>query len=142
MAARHARTRRARRLRVTPRARPIALLCARPIALLCALTSAAGAACGPAGDADVTNPDPAPMVTADERAVLAVLAPASLPPPPRDVTNRVADDPAAAALGQRFFFDPGFSGPLLDGANDGTRGTLGRQGEPGRVACAGCHVPA
>ncbi|QDV08593.1 Cytochrome c551 peroxidase precursor [Planctomycetes bacterium Poly30] len=45
-----------------------------------------------------------------------------LPPPPVDRTNRVAADPAAAALGQRLFFDERFS------AN-------------GAVSCATCHDP-
>jgi cytochrome c peroxidase len=45
-----------------------------------------------------------------------------------------------ARLGQRFFFDPAFSGPLVDGDNDGESTTLGHLGETGRVACAGCHV--
>jgi cytochrome c peroxidase len=75
------------------------------------------------------------------RALLAAHSPAVLPPPPPDVTNRFADDPAAARFGQRLFFDPGFSGPLLDSDNDGSAGTLGVQGETGRVACAGCHIP-
>lgn len=62
-------------------------------------------------------------------------------PVPADVTNAWADDPAAAALGQALFFDPRFSGPLLDGDNDGSEGTLGADGETHRVACASCHVP-
>jgi cytochrome c peroxidase len=58
------------------------------------------------------------------------------------VSNRYADDPAAAALGQRFFFDRGFSGQLLDSDNTGAVGTLGRVGEAGRVACSDCHEPS
>ncbi len=61
--------------------------------------------------------------------------------PPEDVTNAWADSPAAAAFGQRLFFDGRLSGPLLDGDNDGTVGTLGVKGEPGKVACSGCHLP-
>jgi cytochrome c peroxidase len=72
---------------------------------------------------------------------LMALSPATLPPPPVDVTNAWADDPSAAALGHRLFFDPGFSGPLLDDDNDGSVGTLGVHGETGRVSCAGCHQP-
>ena len=59
---------------------------------------------------------------------------------PKDVTNRFADDPRAAALGKKFFFDTRFSGPLLDDANTGAPGTLGRQGETGKVACVSCHT--
>lgn len=58
---------------------------------------------------------------------------------PADVTNKYADDPRAAALGRRLFFDTRFSGPLLDSANDGTAGTLGNQGDTQKVACASCH---
>jgi cytochrome c peroxidase len=47
---------------------------------------------------------------------------AALEPLPPDLTNRVADDPRAAALGRRLFFDTRLS------AN-------------GRVACATCHQP-
>jgi len=69
------------------------------------------------------------------------LAPQRLPSPPTDRTNRYADDPLAIAFGKKLFFDPRFSGRLLDGDNDGGPATLGRKGETGRVACAGCHVP-
>jgi len=75
-------------------------------------------------------------------AALLVLSPPSLPPPPADITNRFADDPEAALFGQRLFFDPSFSGPLLDSDNDGTPSTLGNVGDTGRVSCAGCHLPA
>jgi len=46
----------------------------------------------------------------------------SLPSLPPDPSNAVADNPAAAALGQRIFFDPRFS------AN-------------GEIACVNCHLP-
>jgi len=46
----------------------------------------------------------------------------SLPPPPPDASNAVADDPRAAALGHRLFFDMRLS------AN-------------GAVSCAKCHLP-
>ena len=55
----------------------------------------------------------------DELRSLSLLA---LDPLPPDPTNRVADDPAAAALGRRLFFDTRLS------AN-------------GRVACGTCHQP-
>jgi cytochrome c peroxidase len=66
-----------------------------------------------------------------ERAVLATLTP--LPAVPADTTNRVADNPAAAALGQKLFFDPAFSGPLKVASD------LGAVGEAGKVSCASCH---
>jgi cytochrome c peroxidase len=46
----------------------------------------------------------------------------NLPPLPPDPSNQYADDPAAAAFGQRLFFDPRFSGN-------------------GEVSCATCHLP-
>jgi len=60
---------------------------------------------------------------AAEIALLESLSTAALPPPPPSASNRVADDPAAARLGHRLFFDPGLS-------------------RDGGVACATCHVPA
>jgi cytochrome c peroxidase len=61
--------------------------------------------------------------TADERATLRALSLASLGPLAPDPSNRVADDPRAAALGRRLFVD------TLLSAN-------------GKVSCATCHVPA
>lgn len=61
-------------------------------------------------------------------------------PPEADPSNQVADDPAARELGQRLFFDPSLSGPLIEGDNDGSSGTLGVKGQAGRVRCADCHV--
>jgi cytochrome c peroxidase len=90
--------------------------------------------------------DPAPVFTALQWAALQSLSPPALPTPPPDPTNRLADDPAAALLGQRLFFDPSFSGQLLDTDNDGSAQALGlagpTSGQTGRVACAGCHIPA
>ena len=58
----------------------------------------------------------------DEVAALRNLWIGSLPPLPADPSNKYADDPHAAALGQKLFFDTRFS------AN-------------GQVACATCHLP-
>lgn len=60
--------------------------------------------------------------SADERAALRSLWLDSLPPPPADPSNRVADNPLAAELGRRLFFDV-------------------RLSSNGRVACATCHLP-
>lgn len=97
-----------------------------------------------AGDGAIgldVNGDPDPVVSDEARRLLATLAYDDLVLPP-DPTNAVADDPRAARLGQRLFFDPSLSGPLVDGDNDGGPHALGTQDEPGRVACAGCHVPS
>ena len=79
--------------------------------------------------------------TAEERELLRSFAPATLPPPIADRSNRFADDAAAARLGQKLFFDAAFSGALLDKDNDGGPNSLGTKGQVGRVSCAGCHVP-
>lgn len=107
-------------------------------------------ACGPsstsdedAGGGEVVDAapaDPDPVFTSDERALLGTMRYDEGPPPP-DPSNRVADDPAARLFGQRLFFETAFSGPLLDGDNDGSEFTLGVKGQTGRVSCAGCHVP-
>ena len=65
---------------------------------------------------------PRPQWSKDELTTLRSLSLASLPPLTPDPSNRFADDPRAAALGQRLFFDKRLS-------VDGT------------VACATCHIP-
>src|SRR5262245_8785905 len=56
-----------------------------------------------------------------EREVIASLALTALPPLPHDPTNRVADNPAAAAFGATLFFDRRLS-------RDGT------------ISCSTCHL--
>jgi cytochrome c peroxidase len=68
----------------------------------------------------VANDDRA-LYTPDELSAIYRHSP--LGPLPPDSTDRVADDPRAAVLGQTLFFDSRFS------AN-------------GRVSCATCHDPA
>src|SRR5262245_546287 len=77
-------------------------------------------------------------LTPEERAAVQ---PLTLPVLAADPTNRVADDPDAAALGHQLFFDPRYAGPLAI-ADDGANGGLGAVGQSGRVACASCHDPA
>jgi len=73
-------------------------------------------------------------LTEDERARLQAMA---LPPLPPSPSNAVADNPAAAQLGQQFFFDKRFSGELLESSGD-----LGPAGTVGTMSCATCHDPA
>lgn len=89
---------------------------------------------------DVGVPPMVPDVSPEILARLQALSPSPRPAPPPDPTNRFADDPRAIALGHQLFFDPRFSGPLLSEDHDGTPGTLGLQGEPGRVSCENCHL--
>jgi len=74
---------------------------------------------------------PGPVFTDAERAMIATLGP--LPALGPDPTNAVADNPAAARLGQALFFDARYSGPLVVASD------LGAVGERGRVSCASCH---
>jgi cytochrome c peroxidase len=94
----------------------------------------------PAMDAAVADAEgdatPAVRLTDEERRIAETLSP--LPAPPPDTTNRWADDPRAALLGQRLFFEPGYSGRLAVG-DDGNNGGLGAMGEAGRVSCQSCH---
>jgi cytochrome c peroxidase len=85
--------------------------------------------------------NPKETFTEEERALLRSLSPEVLPVP-ADVTNRYADRDDAAALGQKLFYDPAFSGELWDGDNNlPNSGALGKVGDTGKVACAGCHTP-
>jgi cytochrome c peroxidase len=59
-----------------------------------------------------------------------------LPAVPADPTNQYADNAAAAVLGQKFFFDEKFSGPIT-AASD-----LGLVGDTQKVSCASCHSGA
>jgi cytochrome c peroxidase len=86
------------------------------------------------------GPPTHPDLPADVLVRLQAHSPAQMPPPRPDPTNQYADDERAAELGHKLFFDPRFSGPLLDDDNDGAPGTLGKQGEVEKVACAGCHI--
>src|SRR5882762_3494625 len=70
--------------------------------------------------AALARADDAPAWSPRELRVLGSLRQDRTPPP--SPSNRFADDPRAAALGKRIFFDPGFS-------------------ESGKTACATCHQP-
>jgi cytochrome c peroxidase len=98
--------------------------------------------CGsPAPNDAGPSSESAPSFSDEQRGALQALHYDNRPPP-NDPSNRVADDPGARRFGQRLFVDSRLSGRLLEGDNDGTSATLGRQGEAGRVSCAGCHLPS
>jgi cytochrome c peroxidase len=82
---------------------------------------------------------PAGSQVVEQDPTRAALAPAALPAPVHDPSNAYADNPGAASLGKKLFFDAGFSGALLDLDDDGGPNALGVRGEPGKVSCAGCH---
>lgn len=65
---------------------------------------------------------PRPTWNEAELAALRSLWIESLPPLAPDPSNRYGDEPAAAALGEKLFFDPRFS-------------------SNGQVSCATCHLP-
>ncbi|MFT3922022.1 MAG: cytochrome c peroxidase [Myxococcales bacterium] len=127
------------------------MLLRRIVLLLLVLAACEGASHGElldanqtveAGADDASATDAAlPLITTEQWATLQTLRYDDGAPPP-DPSNRFADDPAAARFGRTLFFDPSLSGPLIEADNDGGPATLGKQGEAGRVSCAGCHVPS
>jgi cytochrome c peroxidase len=123
---------------------PIAVCAACALLIACSSGSdgqhAAPADAGGSGAETGALDDPDPVITDEARKALEALRYDS-GPPPRDPSNRVADDAAARTFGQRLFFDPALSGRLLEPDNDGNPSTLGKAGEAGRVSCAGCHLP-
>ena len=85
------------------------------------------AALGIAGAAGLAHggmegPDHPGAWTADELATIQSLSLASLEPLAADPSNRYADDPRAAKLGERLFFDT-------------------RLSSNGKVSCGTCHLP-
>jgi cytochrome c peroxidase len=70
--------------------------------------------------------------TAEEWTAIQKLSP--LPKPEPDTTSKFSDDPTAAELGQRLFYEKGYSGPI-EVAND-----LGQVGEAGKASCESCHI--
>lgn len=126
-------TRRVNRTRAT---------CLRVGSLAVALVAGCGGSTSPPGGMMMPGPDAGGGGNDPERMMFAAFAPAQLPAPPKDVSNKWADDARAAAFGQRLFFEKAFSGRLLDGDNDGSEHSLGKKGEAGKVSCAGCHVPS
>ncbi|MEO7035139.1 MAG: cytochrome c peroxidase [Polyangiaceae bacterium] len=101
-------------------------------------------ACGQATAASngTQKDDPDPIFSAGDTAALHSLSPATLPAAPKDSTNQWSDDARAAAWGKTLFSDTAFAGRLLDADNDGSPGALGKVGDTGKVACAGCHLPS
>jgi len=101
--------------------------------LILAISSAVGLSC--AGGTHLVDG----TFSEAEFAVARQLGPLpALPPSP---TNKLADVPAAAALGQRLFFEKSHSGPLAI-ANDGSNGSVGMMGETGKLGCPDCHMPS
>ncbi len=76
---------------------------------------------------------------------------ANLPDPPVDLSNAYSRDEAAARLGQRFYFDPAFSGPAsfrdalnrpAPGLPESTSVMGAHMGQSIQASCATCHDPA
>jgi len=111
------------------------------IALVALASACTGRETGEVGGGGAAGGSGVPeLFTEAEWAIVQELAPPELPSAPVDVSNGYGDDPAAAALGERLFFDTGYSGKLLDIDNDGSEKSLGVRGQSGKVACAGCHM--
>jgi cytochrome c peroxidase len=74
------------------------------------------------------------ILNADESSTACSMSP--LPELPDSPTNAVADDDAAATLGQKFYFENDWAGPLTE---DNALGTTGTEG---LVSCRVCHDTA
>jgi len=98
---------------------------------ICFLALAGAASCGDDSGNLVDG------FTMAEWAQLRTLSPLPATCPP-ETTNAFADNPMAAVLGQKFFYDKRVSGPIITG-NNGTNGGFGAVGEVNKIACAGCH---
>ncbi len=82
-----------------------------------------GSTTEPSDDASSGSTSPSATITEDEiQIILTWLGPLPDAPPP-DLSNAYAEDPAAAELGRKLFYDPGYSGN-------------------GEIACSTCHEPA
>jgi len=79
-----------------------------------------------------------PEITDDVFAAASTLSP--LPDLPADTTNKFADNDAAAALGQKFFFDKDFSGTTTLAGEMLGDGKVGASGTKCNVACESCHA--
>ena len=82
------------------------------------------------------------LFTASEWKRLQSLADLGDPPP--DPSNKYAGHPLAEKLGQRLYFDPGFSGDatLLDMLRRPAPYARAPKGMPTAISCATCHNPA
>ena len=75
--------------------------------------------------------------TPQDWSIIKTLSP--LPDLPIDTTNKYSDSAAAAALGQKLFFEPRLSGPIQTGTPQ--EGQLGAIGDKYKIACRNCHMP-
>ena len=92
------------------------------LALVGGLGLSVGLACGETQATEAPEGSPAVSWTATQLPLLDSLRLANLPAPPPDLGNRFGDDPRAAALGEKLFFEA----------------RLSRNAE---VSCATCHQP-
>jgi cytochrome c peroxidase len=108
-----------------------------PLALA-GLMVLAAPACGRLGDGLFCD-DTTCGFSSEEWSRLEALA--NLPDPPPNKSNALADDPAAATLGQAFYFDARFSGAATQVDALGRAAAVARapQGQPANVSCASCH---
>src|SRR6185312_12825465 len=103
------------------------------------LAGSALAACASTETLATSADEQASNVTfsAQEWQALHTLSP--LPDLPVDTTNRYADSPAAARLGQKLFFEPRLAGSIQTGTPQ--EGQLGAIGDKYKIACRNCHMP-
>jgi cytochrome c peroxidase len=95
------------------------------------------AACGGTIDATFCSDSDCALAPGEWQRI-ASLSP--LPPPRADPSNRFADDPMAAALGKRLYFEPDFAGPGRRQDSLRRPTILGVDvNQPTGASCASCH---
>jgi cytochrome c peroxidase len=112
--------------------------CGRLAALAALATVAAASGCGPWVDDTFCSGAGCGFSDLEWQRLTTLADPPAVPPDP---TNQWADDPRAAALGQRFYYDVSFSGVArnVDALKRPTNVARAPAGQPIRVSCASCH---
>jgi cytochrome c peroxidase len=109
-----------------------------PLGLAAIVAALAAPACGRLGDGLFCD-DTTCGFSSETWSRLQDLA--HLGPPPPNPSNALADDAAAATLGQAFYFDTRFSGAATQADALGRQAGVPRaaRGQPANVSCASCH---
>lgn len=110
----------------------------KPVALLFLTTCSAILGCGSAVD-DAFCDDSTCTFSSDEWRWIQTLSP--VPPVPDEPSNQFRANPQAAALGNAFYLDPGFSGPAtqVDALGRASIAARAPKGQATGVRCATCH---
>jgi cytochrome c peroxidase len=109
-----------------------------PLGLIAVVAAMAAPACGRLGDGLFCDGTTCGF-SSEAWSRLEELA--NLGDPPKNPSNRLADNEDAAKLGQAFYFDPRFSGAATQVDAIGRAAAVPRaaKGQPLNISCASCH---